>query len=99
MVGTEFICAREECGNKAEKQTHNQKYCSNECCRVETNRKIMEKYHEKAAIRRGKKRECVRCGVRLSRYNESKICGGCHVSEKEKHAGEAARLLASISWL
>lgn len=99
MIGLEFTCARSECGNKSVKVTHNQKYCSNECCRIETNRKIMEKYHERAAIRRGKKRSCKACGSSLSRYNEGKICGSCETKKRNEHAGEAARMLGAINWL
>jgi len=44
------ICSREDCGKEFNQKTHNQKYCSDECCRIATNRRIMEKYYEKKAI-------------------------------------------------
>lgn len=99
VIGQVVNCAREECGVEFVKTTHNQKYCTNECCRIETNRKIMEKYHERAAIRRGKKRTCASCQTPLSRYNENKFCGSCEVKKRESHMGEAAQLVASVSWL
>lgn len=99
LIGTQFTCARAECGNTAYKTTHNQKYCSNECCRIETNRKIMEKYHERAAIKRGKKRPCKSCGSPLSRYNEGKICGACEVRKRNENVGEASALVGSVTWL
>lgn len=99
MIGMEFVCARVECGQRSVKVTHNQKYCSNECCRIETNRKIMEKYHERAAIKRGKKRTCRHCGTNLSRYNENSICGACEANKKRENLGEASQLVSSVSWL
>lgn len=99
MIGLVVNCARQECGKVFSKTTHNQKYCSNECCRIETNRKIMEKYHERAAIRRGKKRVCVDCGSSLSRYNEGNICGGCQTRKRNENLGEAAALVGAVRWL
>jgi len=99
VIGLVVNCAREECGKGFTKTTHNQKYCSNECCRIETNRKIMEKYHERAAIRRGKKRVCRICETPLSRYNENKICGGCEVRKRNENLGEAAALVGAVQWL
>lgn len=99
MIGVEQRCARSECNLPFVKVTHNQKYCSNECCRIETNRKIMAKYHERAAIRRGKKRVCLSCDTPLSRYNEGKICGSCEVRKRNENLGEAAALVGAVSWL
>lgn len=99
MIGNEFTCARPGCGVVARKTTHNQKYCSNECCRIETNRKIMKKYHERAAIKRGKKRTCKTCSTPLSRYNEGDTCGSCETAKRNENLGEAAQLVASVSWL
>lgn len=100
MIGLEIKCAREECVKPFRKVTHNQKYCSSDCCRIETNRKIMEKYHERAAIKRGKKRLCKSCKVTvLSRYNDNKFCGSCETKQKAAHRGEASMLVASVSWL
>lgn len=88
-----MICANKECPNGKEftPKTHNQKYCSDQCCRVATNRRIMEKYYEKKAIRSGAKRECKKCKSRLSRYNESTVCAACQkkidINNKKKIMG------------
>ena len=50
-----MICLNLECSKLFEPKTHNQKYCSDDCCRVATNKKIMEKYYEKKAIKNGAK--------------------------------------------
>ena len=90
-----MICANKECPNGKEfiPKTHNQKYCSDECCRIATNRRIMEKYYEKKAIRGGAKRSCVKCNSRLSRYNESNICAGC---QKKIDISQKSNLLRMI---
>ena len=72
-----MICANKECKKDFDPKTHNQKYCADECCRVATNRRIMEKYYEKKAIRNGAERGCKKCGAQLSRYNETTICASC----------------------
>jgi hypothetical protein len=48
----------------------------------------MEKYYERKARRAGAERKCKNpdCDVKLSRYNDSWICGKC-----ERKAGEEAR--------
>ena len=73
-----FTCAREECSETFVKKAHNQKYHDDECCRLATNAKIMEKYYERRAQRLGQTRLCNKCGVtKLSRYNDGRICSGC----------------------
>jgi|SRR5690349_5891582 len=99
MIGHIVTCEREDCENEFAKTTHNMKFCSSECCRIQTNRKIMADYHEKKAIRNGKKRVCLTCATPLSRYNPNKFCGACERRTKETHAGEAASLVGSVLWL
>lgn len=100
MIGQEAICARPDCLLPFVKVTHNQKYCTGECCKIQTNRKIMENYHEKAAIKRGKKRVCQRCEVTvLSRYNQNSLCAACEKEEKELNKGQAAQMVSSVMWL
>lgn len=99
VIGLTANCAREECGKEFTKVTHNQKYCTNECCRIETNRKIKEQYHERAAIKRGKKRACKSCATPLSRYNASPVCSACQTAKRNENLGEAQRLLSAVSWL
>ncbi len=79
-----MICANEDCPNGKEftPKTHNQKYCNEQCCRIATNKKIMEKYYEKKAIKNGASRTCKMCKTKLSRYNESNVCSSC---EKRIH--------------
>lgn len=72
-----MICGNLECGKEFNAKTHNQKYCSDDCCRIATNRRIMEKYYEKRAIKKGAKRECKYCKSKLSRYNQDLICAAC----------------------
>ena len=72
-----MICQNSDCKKEFVNKTHNQKYCSDECCRVATNKRIMEKYYEKKAIRNGSKRVCKKCYFQLSRYNESDLCSSC----------------------
>lgn len=73
-----MICANQTCRKEFEPKTHNQKYCVSECCRVETNRRIMEKYYENKAIKNGAERPCKKCGAQLSRYNKNSLCSSCH---------------------
>ena len=94
-----MICANKECLNGKEftPKTHNQKYCCDECCRVATNKKIMDKYYEKKSIRSGAKRECVQCKARLSRYNQSNICSRCEKNSAVKNKSTILRMLNDIS--
>lgn len=70
-------CSNSECAKNFNAKTHNQKYCSDECCRIATNRRIMEKYYEKKAIRNGAPRVCKKCKTKLSRYNQNEVCSAC----------------------
>ena len=71
-------CAREDCENEFTQKTHNQRYCSNECCRIATNKRMKEKYYAKRDQRNGVKRLCTVCSITvLSRYNDTMVCGAC----------------------
>ena len=72
-----MICSNPECAKEFNAKTHNQKYCTDECCRIATNRRIMEKYYEKKAIKNGAHRVCKTCKTKLSRYNQGNICSTC----------------------
>lgn len=80
-IGDDFlnICQNSECGQSFSKKTHNQKYCSDECCRTATNAKIMERYYEKKRRRAGERRVCSNqgCATVLSRYNDADMCSAC----------------------
>jgi hypothetical protein len=82
-----MICANKDCAKDFEAKTHNQKYCSDECCRIATNKRIMEKYYEKKAIRGGAHRACKKCSSKLSRYNNSNLCAMC-----EKNSSVSTRI-------
>ena len=81
-----MICAYKDCQGikEFEPKTHNQKYCSDECCRIATNQKLKEAYYEKKARLAGKERFCKNkgCKVLLSMYNESNICDKCAGEEE-----------------
>lgn len=83
-----MICAYENCEGVKEftPKTHNQKYCSDECCRIATNEKLKQAYYEKKARLAGKKRICQSkgCEVVLDRYNAGNICSRCIGEERER---------------
>ena len=90
------VCAYDECKKEFDKSTHNQKYCSDVCCRTATNLKIREKYYENKDRLKGKKRHCsnVDCDNLLSRYNADTVCQEC---ESKKQSHERRSLLEMIN--
>ncbi len=78
------VCAHAECGKEFAPKTHNQRYCSDECCRVATNKRIMERYYEKKDRRKGGRRECSsrECSTLLNRYNDSEMCSQCEIKRR-----------------
>lgn len=92
-----MICGNSDCSKDFNPRTHNQKYCCDECCRVATNKKIMEKYYEKKAIRSGAKRECKICKSILSRYNQSTTCAKCEKNSAIKNRSILLRMIDDIS--
>lgn len=92
-----MICANKQCAKDFNAKTHNQKYCCDECCRVATNKKIMDKYYEKKLIRSGAKRECRLCKSRLSRYNQSNVCSKCEKNSAIKNKSIILRMIDDIS--
>jgi hypothetical protein len=80
-----MICSNSQCAKEFDAKTHNQKYCSDECCRVATNKRIMEKYYEKKAIKNGSVRLCKNCKIKLSRYNANLICSSCEKNKNKKN--------------
>lgn len=80
-------CAYDECGQEFLPKTHNQKYCSDDCCRKATNARLMKQYYEKKARRQGHIRVCSTsgCNTRLSRYNNTEECQKCaSVAQSER---------------
>lgn len=92
-----MICYNKECATEFEPKTHNQKYCSDECCRVATNKRIMEKYYEKKAIRNGAIRQCKKCKTKLSRYNQFNICSTCNKKTNIKQKNKLLDMINEIS--
>jgi hypothetical protein len=86
-------CAFKDCNKEFSPKTHNQKYCSDECCRTATNIKIKERYYYNKERLAGKKRVCQTRGCKtiLSRYNELEVCGKCEAEEQAKERNEILR--------
>jgi uncharacterized paraquat-inducible protein A len=74
----EIFCANDECLVSFIPKTYNGIYCSSECRKVVTNRKLLEKYYTDKS-NKTKKRICITedCVTILSRYNKEKICERC----------------------
>ncbi len=83
------------CGDPFESNKKNQKYCTPSCCRLATNKKIMEKYYENKKRLGGEKRYCY-CGQLLSRYNENVICYQCEKSEKDNSRENILEVIANV---
>jgi len=91
-----MICANKDCATDFNARTHNQKYCSDECCRLATNKRIMEKYYEKKAIKNGATRLCKKCSAQLSRYNQESLCSTCEKSIEIKSKSMMMDILNEI---
>lgn len=78
------ICNNKECGKNFEPKAHNAIYCSDECRKKITNKRVLEKYYEKKSdqeFKKNTKRICAskKCKTILSRYNDDEICSSCQV--------------------
>lgn len=82
MIGETIQCENTGCDIAFIKKTHNQRYHDDECCRLATNAKIMEKYYARRAQRLGLARYCS-CGTKLSRYNSDATCNACALKQDE----------------
>ena len=93
-----MICAADSCKKSFKAKTHNQKYCSEECCRIATNANIKKKYYEKKARLAGKKRICKNknCNLELVMYNESDVCTSCVAKEKERERQDLLSMLNGV---
>ena len=89
-------CEREECDVIFHKKKHNQLYCSRECLRLATNKKIMDKYYDDKARREGKPRFCTMCESLLSRYNKKKVCHSCETTSRTEKNKSAQSFLANV---
>lgn len=91
-------CARMGCEEPFTKKTHNQKYCSDECCRIATNAKIMERYYQNKALRSGARRNCEECGAKLSKYNLLTICATCEAAKESNRRLQVLEQVSVIVW-
>jgi hypothetical protein len=92
-----MICANPACNKAYQKNTHNQKYCSPECCKIVTNEDIKRKYHEKRARLKGLVRYCSNgCGTVLSRYNKYDVCAYCDAASAAQQKTELFGILSVI---
>jgi hypothetical protein len=89
------ICAREGCGQEFSPTTHNNIFCSDECCKIATLEKARRLSQDKRDRLSGKKRTCSSkdCNGILSRYNETNVCELCKIKEASK---QRASLLEMI---
>lgn len=95
-----ITCAREGCDEVYERKTHNQKFHNDECCRLATNARIMEKYYAKRDQRQGKTRFCTKCETtKLSRYNDSNVCSACKIQREAEANRSVTSMLLSVTSL
>ena len=95
-----ITCAAQDCEELFDKKIHNQRYHSDECCRIETNRKMMKKYYDQKDRKQGKVRICQTCGItKLSRYNESVICSSCEKEKQVKVNNEVHQMLDIVQFV
>lgn len=94
-----MICANDGCENEFERTTHNQKYCSDECCREATNQKIKQKARDKKSRLSGKQRICSARGCKtiLDKYNESNVCELCNAKKRTKERNDLLEMLKNAS--
>ncbi len=93
------VCALEGCDQEFTPKTHNQKYHSDECCRVATNKQIMARYYKNKERRAGALRYCEKkCGTLLSRYNATEICQSCAVKESQRGKADILRALGFVNY-
>lgn len=71
-------CKNEDCDVRFVPKTYNAAFCSPECRRVATNRRLLENYHREKK-KKGEKRVCriKVCTTVLSVYNKEDICESC----------------------
>lgn len=99
MIGQKIKCENEGCDIEFEKKTHNQCYHDEECRRLATNAKQMNKYYTKQAQRRGLPRFCIQCENQLSRYNSNSICNPCSSRNEDERNSSVINMLSNVSWV
>lgn len=84
------------CSQEFESNKKNQKYCTPACCRLATNKKIMERYYENKKRKSGFKRYC-KCGQLLSRYNDSDTCYICIKNINENDYSSIEEVIKNVA--
>lgn len=74
----ERICQNSDCGKQFIAKVYNTIYCSPDCRKVVTNKKLLDNYYRKKE-NKTKKRVCKTkdCKTVLSKYNDEEICEQC----------------------
>lgn len=94
-----MICSNQECGEEFEPKTHNQIYCSDVCCRIVTNKKMMERYYAKRARKLGIDKTCITCRKDvISRYSEDVECSLCKMKKDSERNSIVKNRLANVIW-
>lgn len=84
------------CSAPFDSNKKNQKYCTPACCRLATNKKIMNKYYENKRRLSGEKRHCD-CGQLLSRYNENVKCFPCVEKDKNNSRENILEVIKNVA--
>lgn len=98
MIGETITCENKGCDVVFTKKTHNQRYHDDECCRLATNSKIMEKYYQRRAQKLGLARSCKVCEKALSRYNPDSICNSCSLNRELERNQSVLSMLSGVAW-
>ena len=80
---TTKVCAWGKCDREFEPHRHNQIYCCEDHSSRAAKESILRRYHERKAMRGGKKRKC-KCGTPLSRYNYGSKCARCELIDASR---------------
>lgn len=95
VIRVEAVCKNTECTKAFTKKKSNQIYCSDECCQIVTNKRLMVKYHENRARLAGKERICSECEeTKLSRYNASTVCNLCKARQRTLARNELLEMIS-----
>lgn len=98
MIGETITCENNGCDVVFAKKTHNQRYHDDECCRLATNAKIMQKYYQRRAQKLGLARNCASCSSKLSRYNSDTICNSCKLNREVERNQSVLSMLSNVAW-
>lgn len=84
------VCGWGKCDREFEPHRHNQVYCCEDHASRAAKESILRRYHERKAMRQGRKRRC-KCGTPLSRYNYTSKCSRCELIENSAVATDDAK--------